>query len=111
MKRHFSIKQAGFKQKYLVGGARKKATQDLKKQSKYLRGENIAKAVIECTNKYNIPLDKILSVSTDGDKSMAGIRKGFVAILKEKIIHDILIYHCIIHQEALCAQTFPGDLC
>ena len=83
MERHFSIKQAAFKQKYFVGDARKKAVQDLKKQSKYLRAEDIAKAVIEYMNKYNIPLDKIVSVSTDGDKSMVVKRKQFASLLPE----------------------------
>ena len=75
------------------------------------RGEDIANAVIECMEKHHIPLDKIVSISTDGAKSMTGVRKGFVAILKEKINHEILAYHCIIHQEALCAQTFPEEIC
>ncbi|KAK1345432.1 hypothetical protein QTO34_007889 [Cnephaeus nilssonii] len=74
-------------------------------------GEDIANAVIECIEKHHIPLDKIVSISTDGAKSMTGVRNGFVAILKEKINHEILTYHCIIHQEALCAQTFPEEIC
>ncbi|KAG8235406.1 hypothetical protein J437_LFUL018624 [Ladona fulva] len=65
------------------------------------RGEDIGNAVIECMDKHHIPLDKIVSISTDGAKSMTDVRKGFVAILKEKINHEILAYHCIIHQEAL----------
>ncbi|XP_036164925.1 protein ZBED8-like, partial [Myotis myotis] len=75
------------------------------------RGEDIANAVIECIEKHHIPLDKIVSISTDGSKSMTGVRNGFVAILKEKINHEILTYHCIIHQEVLCAQTFPEEIC
>ncbi|KAH0808349.1 hypothetical protein GEV33_014442 [Tenebrio molitor] len=75
------------------------------------RGEDTANAVIECIEKHHIPLDKIVSISTDGAKSMTGVRNGFVAILKEKINHEILTYHCIIHQEALCAQTFPEKIC
>ncbi|KAG0440362.1 General transcription factor II-I repeat domain-containing protein 2 [Dictyocoela muelleri] len=42
---------------------------------------------------------------------MTGLRKGFVSILRKKISHEILAYYCIIHQEALCAQTFPDELC
>ncbi|GFX93524.1 general transcription factor II-I repeat domain-containing protein 2 [Trichonephila clavipes] len=44
------------------------------------RGEDIANAVIECMDKHHIPLDKILSISTDGAKSMTGkrfVRKTF----------------------------------
>lgn len=75
------------------------------------RGVDIANVVIECFEKHQIPLEKIVSISTDGAKSMTGARNGFVAILKEKINHEILTYHCIIHQEALCAQTFPEEIC
>ncbi|GFV50879.1 general transcription factor II-I repeat domain-containing protein 2 [Trichonephila clavipes] len=75
------------------------------------RGEDIANAVIKCMDKHHIPLDKIVLVSTDGAKSMAGVRKGFVAILKEKLNHEILVYHCIIQQEVFCAQTFPDEIC
>ncbi|XP_050516438.1 general transcription factor II-I repeat domain-containing protein 2-like [Diabrotica virgifera virgifera] len=70
------------------------------------RGEDITNAVIDCMDKHNIPLNKIVSISTDGEKSMTGVRKGFVAILREKINHEILFYHCII-----CAQTFPDKIC
>ncbi|XP_036275872.1 general transcription factor II-I repeat domain-containing protein 2A isoform X2 [Pipistrellus kuhlii] len=74
-------------------------------------GEDIANSVIECIERHHIPLDKIVSISTDGAKSMTDVRNGFVDILKEKINHEILTYHCIIHQEALCAQTFPEEIC
>ncbi|GFX10699.1 general transcription factor II-I repeat domain-containing protein 2A [Trichonephila clavipes] len=62
-------------------------------------------------DKHHVPLDKIGSISTDEAKSMTSVRKGVVAILKEKINHEILVYHCIIHQGALCAQTFPDEIC
>ncbi|XP_065665428.1 protein FAM200C-like [Hydra vulgaris] len=75
------------------------------------RGEEIANAVIKYMDKHHIPLVKIVSILTDGAKSMTSVRKGFVAILKEKINHKVHVYHCIIHQEALCAQTFPDEVC
>ncbi|XP_014392806.1 PREDICTED: uncharacterized protein LOC106725609 [Myotis brandtii] len=55
--------------------------------------------------------NKHLFSTYDKSKSMTGIRNSFVAFLKEKINHEILTYHCIIHQEALCAQTFPEEIC
>lgn len=48
-------------------------------------------------DKHNIPLDKIVLISTDGAKSMTGIRKGFFAIVKEKINHEILVTIFTIH--------------
>lgn len=59
-------------------------------------------------DKHHIPLDKIVSISTDVTKSMTGVgRKVFVAILKEKINHKRLVYHCINQQKA---QTFPDEI-
>lgn len=52
-----------------------------------------------------------MSFSTDGGKSLTGVRNGFVVILKEKINPELLVYHCIIHQRELCAQTFINEIC
>ncbi|GFV96080.1 general transcription factor II-I repeat domain-containing protein 2A [Trichonephila clavipes] len=122
--RHFTRKQASFSAKYPTGDARKKAVEELQKSldpkeellgllplKSQTRGEDITNAVIECMDKHHNPLDKIVSIPTDGSKSMTGVRKGFVAILKEKINHEILVYHRIIHQEELCAQTFQNEIC
>ncbi|GFW96930.1 uncharacterized protein TNCV_2160651 [Trichonephila clavipes] len=36
------------------------------------RGEDIANALIKCMDKHHVPLDKVVSISTDGAKSMTG---------------------------------------
>ncbi|GBN94166.1 hypothetical protein AVEN_8943-1 [Araneus ventricosus] len=41
---------------------------------------------------------------------MTGIHRGVTSILQKKINHEILTFHCIIHQEVLCAQTFPAEI-
>ncbi|XP_025406541.1 general transcription factor II-I repeat domain-containing protein 2B-like [Sipha flava] len=41
---------------------------------------------------------------------MTGIHKGAISILQIKINHEILTFHCIIHQQALCAQTFSAEI-
>ncbi|GBN98842.1 General transcription factor II-I repeat domain-containing protein 2A [Araneus ventricosus] len=41
---------------------------------------------------------------------MTGIHRGVTSILQKKINHEILTFHCIIHQEALCAETFPAEI-
>ncbi|GBO13490.1 General transcription factor II-I repeat domain-containing protein 2B [Araneus ventricosus] len=41
---------------------------------------------------------------------MTGIHRGVTSILQKKINHEILTFHCIIHHEALCAQTFPAEI-
>ncbi|XP_059849459.1 general transcription factor II-I repeat domain-containing protein 2A-like [Hypanus sabinus] len=37
---------------------------------------------------------------------MTGTHKGIVALLQKSLDRKLLIFHCILHQEALCAQTF-----
>ncbi|GBO21624.1 General transcription factor II-I repeat domain-containing protein 2A [Araneus ventricosus] len=57
-----------------------------------------------------IDINKIVSIATDGARSMTGIHRGVTSILQRKINLEILTFHCIIHQEALCAQTFPAEI-
>ncbi|KAJ4947892.1 hypothetical protein JOQ06_009923, partial [Pogonophryne albipinna] len=51
----------------------------------------------------------LVSVATDGAPSMTGAQKGFVALLQKSLDRKLLTFHCILHQEALCAQTFPPE--
>ena len=48
-----------------------------------------------------------MSVATDGAPSMGGAHKGFVVLLQKSLDRQLLTFHCILHQEALYAQTFP----
>ncbi|XP_029655060.1 protein FAM200A-like [Octopus sinensis] len=70
------------------------------------RGEDLVGAVVEYFETNYIPLNKIVSISTDGAESMLGSRKGFITLIKRRIDHEVITLHCIIHQEALSAQTF-----
>ncbi|XP_015188888.1 PREDICTED: general transcription factor II-I repeat domain-containing protein 2A-like isoform X2 [Polistes dominula] len=74
------------------------------------REEGIANAVQKCLEDNKIDLNKIVSIATDGARSMTGKNKGATTILQSKINHEILTFHCIIHPEALCAQTFPAEI-
>ncbi|XP_025412936.1 general transcription factor II-I repeat domain-containing protein 2B-like [Sipha flava] len=38
---------------------------------------------------------------------MIGKYKGFVTLFGQNVKHELLSFHCIVHQEALCVQTFP----
>nr|XP_057943039.1 general transcription factor II-I repeat domain-containing protein 2A-like [Doryrhamphus excisus] len=40
---------------------------------------------------------------------MTGAHRGFVALLQKSLDRKLLTFHCILHQEALCAQTFPPE--
>ncbi|GBM96926.1 hypothetical protein AVEN_186967-1 [Araneus ventricosus] len=70
------------------------------------RGEDIANAVQKFLEDNGIDINKIVSIAIDGARSMTGIHRGVTSILQKKINHEILTFHCIIHQEALCAKHF-----
>ena len=52
----------------------------------------------------------ISNVMDEGLRSMTGIIIGATTILQSKINHKIFMFHCIIHQGTLCAQTFPVEI-
>uniref|UniRef100_A0A3P9HLT4 SPIN-DOC-like zinc-finger domain-containing protein n=1 Tax=Oryzias latipes TaxID=8090 RepID=A0A3P9HLT4_ORYLA len=58
----------------------------------------------------NLPMDKLVSVCTDGAPCMVGKNRGFIALLREHEKRRILSFHCILHQEALCAQMCGEQL-
>ncbi|GFX19545.1 general transcription factor II-I repeat domain-containing protein 2 [Trichonephila clavipes] len=62
-----------------------------------------------CLEDNKIDLNKIVSIATDRARSMTGKNKR-ATILQSKINHEILTFHCIIHQEELCAQTFLAEI-
>ncbi|XP_059162018.1 general transcription factor II-I repeat domain-containing protein 2A-like [Physella acuta] len=96
--------------RYILSQGPKEELLGLLPLSGQTRGENIADAVQNCLEDYEIDINKIVSIATDGARSMTGIHKGVTTILRQKINHEILTFHCIIHQEALCAQTFPTEM-
>ncbi|KAK7896668.1 hypothetical protein WMY93_021993 [Mugilogobius chulae] len=40
---------------------------------------------------------------------MRGSQKGFVTLLQKALDRKLLTFHCVLHQEALCAQIFPPE--
>ncbi|GFU31042.1 general transcription factor II-I repeat domain-containing protein 2 [Trichonephila clavipes] len=64
----------------------------------------------KCLEDNKINLNEIVSIATDGARSMTGKNKGATTILQSKINHEIITFHCIVHQEALCAETFPAEI-
>lgn len=74
------------------------------------RGEDLFKSFMAFAQEKNLPMDKLISVCTDGAPCMVGKNKGFVALLREHEKRAILNFRCILHQEALCAQMCDGQL-
>ena len=54
----------------------------------------------------NIEIKSVMSLTTDGAPAMLARGKGLVGRLV-KDNHDLITYHCIIHQAVLCASL--GD--
>ncbi|CAI5678450.1 unnamed protein product [Oreochromis niloticus] len=73
------------------------------------RGEDICEAVLDCLRVKEIKTSHLVSVATDGAPSMTGGHRGFVAWLQKSLDRKLLTFHCILHQDALCAQTFPPE--
>uniref|UniRef100_A0A6P7FPH6 General transcription factor II-I repeat domain-containing protein 2A-like n=1 Tax=Diabrotica virgifera virgifera TaxID=50390 RepID=A0A6P7FPH6_DIAVI len=73
-------------------------------------GEDIANAVQKCLEDNEIDFNKIVSIATDGARSMTGKSKGPTTILQSKINQEVITFPCIIHQETLCAQTFSDEI-
>ena len=52
----------------------------------------------------------IVSVATDGVPSMTGEKAGFVSLFTTEVGHPVIGFHCIIHEEALCAKVGLKEL-
>ena len=73
------------------------------------RGEDVCEAVFECLRAKDIKTTHLVSVATDGAPIMTRAHRGFVALLQKSLNRKLLSFHYILHQEALCAQTFPPE--
>ena len=69
------------------------------------RGEDIFNAFMGFAREKELPLFKLIAITTDGAPAMVGRANGFIALCKQsESFPDILNYHCIIHQQALCGK-------
>ncbi|XP_022162363.1 general transcription factor II-I repeat domain-containing protein 2-like [Myzus persicae] len=70
------------------------------------RGENIYKTFKQFVEEEEIPIEKLVSITTDGAPSFCGNKKGFLALCKnDNSFPHFFQYHCIIHQQALCGSV------
>ena len=79
------------------------------------RGEDLLQKLLQALNKFNLPLDKLCGVATDGAPAMVRKHKGMVSLFRKEmdargIRHNRLIFfHCIVHQQSLCAKSVKFD--
>ncbi|XP_066945264.1 general transcription factor II-I repeat domain-containing protein 2A-like [Macrobrachium rosenbergii] len=74
----------------------------------HIKGTTTGKDIYEFVNlsldKFSIDRKNIYSITTDGAPALTGKHNGFITLFKESVDHEILSYHCLIHQQQLCAQ-------
>ena len=73
-------------------------------------GANIFSEVLNAFDKFGLDLSTLYGIATDGTRTMYGTGIGFVGLLKSalkenNISDNIAIFHCIIHQQNLCAKS------
>uniref|UniRef100_A0A669C9P0 HAT C-terminal dimerisation domain-containing protein n=1 Tax=Oreochromis niloticus TaxID=8128 RepID=A0A669C9P0_ORENI len=69
------------------------------------RGEDIFQSFKNFIEKTQLPVYKLVSITTDGAPAMVGRLNGVIAKCRQDdAFPDFLNYHCIIHQQALCAK-------
>ena len=72
-------------------------------------GAKIFSKVFNAFDDFGLDLSTLCGIATDGAQAMSGTGIGFVGLLKsalkeKNISDDITIFHCIIHQQNLCAK-------
>ena len=73
-------------------------------------GVDIYNAVKDYFVEKKIPVEKLVSVTNDGAPAMTGRHSTFIAHCKtDPDFPKFLNYHCIIHQQAICAKVMGFD--
>ena len=68
-------------------------------------GKDIYEFVNLSLDKFNIDRKNIYLITTDGAPALTSKHNVFISLFKESLDHEILGYHCLIHQQQLCAQN------
>jgi hypothetical protein len=72
-------------------------------------GFEICRVVDQAFVDNKIDIRKIVFITTDGAQNMVGKLTGFKKLFTDKIGHSVVPFHCIKHQEVLCAKS--GFIC
>nr|KAF6407290.1 hypothetical protein HJG59_009933 [Molossus molossus] len=75
------------------------------------RREDLFERRVLSMKKLELTFEKLSSLTTDGAPAVVGSPQGFLAFVKKELSclsldpSDLIICHCIPHQESLCAQS------
>ncbi|CAN8029908.1 unnamed protein product, partial [Ixodes persulcatus] len=71
------------------------------------RSVDIKNALLTMLERFDVPLQKLVAIATDGAPAMVGKNVGLVGLLRsDPSTPDFLPIHCIIHREHLVAKHF-----
>ena len=77
------------------------------------KGSYILKAVMATLNRLQLNLNDMSGVTTDEAPSICGSRQGLVKLLQNVASkagnNSVIQFHCVIHQENLCAKLLKMD--
>ncbi|KAM3848206.1 general transcription factor II-I repeat domain-containing protein 2A-like [Vipera latastei] len=90
--------------RYAVGDIMREELVKLVSLPERTQGVDIYNAVKEAFLSQDIRPEKVVSVTTDGAPSMVEATSGFIQLFVKETKHQVIQFHCIIHQEALCAR-------
>ncbi|XP_065642837.1 group II intron-encoded protein LtrA-like [Hydra vulgaris] len=91
--------------KYLTVSGVQEELVELLSMKGQTRGEDIAESVLKYLERKNINIERIVSVATDKAPAMIAKNKGFIKLFSSHISHEIISFHCILHQEALVGKS------
>ena len=78
-----------------------------------LPADTWATTVFDAVEKFyeekEIPMQNILQCAIDGAATMAGNHRGFIALIKKKIL-GLIATHCVIHRQHLVARNLRAEL-
>ncbi|KAK1333566.1 LOW QUALITY PROTEIN: hypothetical protein QTO34_005951, partial [Cnephaeus nilssonii] len=75
------------------------------------RGEDLFERLVLSMKKFELTFEKLSGLITDGAPAMVDSQKGLISLVKKELDRlsldpsNLIVCHCIIHQESLCAQS------
>ncbi len=72
------------------------------------KGEDLFFAVERVLEKNELKWEKMAGITTDGAPAMVGRKSGLATFMSQKVSEcggKVVKYHCILHQEQLCAKS------
>ena len=73
------------------------------------RATTVLNAMERFYEEKEIPMQNVLQCATDGAAAMVGKHRGFIPLMKKKML-GLIATHCVIHRQHLVARNFSDQL-